>query len=100
MRLPWQTSASKPSKEYTDPIFIDDMGMHNRVTKLLDKKQKIGREIDLIQSSCNHKDKVIRLVQRDERYCSFEERWVCNDCSKTLSYPTAFEKERFSSKNS
>ena len=94
MNLPFLTSVLKPSSYTERPIFIDDMGT-SKAEKLLSKKRDIEKEIDKIQSACNHKDKVIRLVQRDERYCSFEERWVCNDCSMKLGYPTAFEKERF-----
>lgn len=94
MKLPWRTSVSKPSSDTESSIFIDDMGT-SKAEKLLSKKRDIEKQINKIQSVCNHKDKVIRLVQRDERYCSFEERWVCNDCSKKLEWPTDFEKERF-----
>ena len=94
MKLPWRTSASKPSNEQSSSIFIDDMGA-SKVEKLLSKKRDIEKQINKIQSACSHKDKVIRLVQRDERYSSFEVRWVCNDCSIKLGYPTEWEKERF-----
>tara|TARA_Y100000034_G_C6763785_1_gene340371 strand:+ start:173 stop:463 length:291 start_codon:yes stop_codon:yes gene_type:complete len=94
MKLPWRTSVSKPSSNTKSPIFIDDMGT-SKVEKLLSKKRDIEKEIDKIQSACNHKDKVIQLVQRDERYSSFEVRWVCNDCSQKLGYPTEWERERF-----
>ena len=95
MKLPWRTSVSKPSNEQSGSIFIDDMGA-SKVENLLNKKRDIEKKIEKIQSACNHKDKVIRLVQRDERYhSSFEVRWVCNDCSMKLGYPTEWERERF-----
>jgi len=94
MKLPWPTSASKTSSDPSGSIFIDDMGT-SKVEKLLSKKRDIEKQINKIQSACSHKDKVIRLVQRDERYSSFEVRWVCNDCSLRLGYPTEWERERF-----
>ena len=66
----------------------------SKVERLLSKKQDIEKQIDKIQSECGHKNKVIKLVH-DGRYGGHKIRWVCNDCSMKLDYPTAFEKERF-----
>ena len=92
MKLPWRTSVSKPSNEPSGSIFIDDMGAANKVEKLLNKKRNIEQEIDRIQSACNHKNKVISLVRIGS---SHSVRWVCNDCSKVLGWPTDWERERF-----
>ena len=94
MNLPFLTSVSKPSSEPSGSIFIDEMGA-SKVEKLLSKKRDIEKQIDKIQSECGHKNKVIKLVHRDERYSSYETRWWCNDCSKKLGWPTDFEKEKF-----
>ena len=91
MKLPWRTSVSKPSNEQSGSIFIDDMDA-SKVDKLVDKKRKLEKEIEQLQSACNHKNKVISLVRIGS---SHSVRWVCNDCSKVLGWPTDWERERF-----
>ena len=91
MKLPWQTSVSKPSSESSGSIFIDDMGA-NKVENLLDKKRKLEKQIEAIQSACNHKDKVIKMVHIGSMH---EVRWVCEDCSIKLGWPTAAESDKF-----
>ena len=65
--------------------------MH-RVAKLLDKKRDIEKQIDKIQSDCNHSNKVIKQVQIRN---SFETRWTCTDCDNVLGYPTEFELNKY-----
>ena len=91
MKLPWQTSVLKPSSEPSGSIFIDDMDA-NQVEKLLDKKRSIEKQIDTIQSACNHKNKVIKMVHIGSMH---EVRWVCEDCSIRLGWPTSIESDRF-----
>tara|TARA_R100000808_G_C2016549_1_gene66720 strand:- start:120 stop:368 length:249 start_codon:yes stop_codon:yes gene_type:complete len=72
-------------------IFIDDMGT-NKVDKLIDKQRKLGKEIEYIQSSCNHKNKVISMIHEGSFHSV---RWVCSDCSKVLDWPTDYEIQKF-----
>jgi len=72
-------------------IFIDDMDA-NEVEKLLNNKRSIDKQIDAIQSACSHKNKVIRMVHIGSTH---EVRWVCEDCSIKLGWPTASETNKF-----
>ena len=85
---------SKPSNEASGSIFIDDMGA-NKVDRLIDKKRNIEKEIDRIQSECNHKNKVISMIHEGSFHSV---RWVCNDCKKVLGWPTDAERDQFLNK--
>tara|TARA_Y100001963_G_C6726728_1_gene421853 strand:+ start:1018 stop:1242 length:225 start_codon:yes stop_codon:yes gene_type:complete len=63
------------------------MDAKHRVDKLLEQKRKIDKQIDDIQSKCNHSNKVIKQVQET----GFNPRWTCEDCNRLLGYPTDFE---------
>ena len=91
MKLPWQTSVSKLSSTQTGSIFIEDMDT-NEVEKLLNNKRSIEKQIDTIQSACNHKNKVIKMVHIGSMH---EVRWVCEDCSIKLGWPTAAASHKF-----
>ena len=73
------------------------MDAKRRVAKLLDKKRNIEKEIDKIQSDCNHSNKVIKQVQISNT--SFNPRWICNDCNNLLGYPTQFELDKYHKKS-
>jgi len=63
------------------------MDAKQRVVYLLEKKRKIDKEIDDIQSKCNRSNKVIKQLQET----GFNPRWTCEDCNRLLGYPTNFE---------
>ena len=92
MKSQFLTSVLKPSNEPTGSIFIDDMDAAKKVENLLNKKRSIEKQIDTIQSACSHKNKVIRMVHIGSIH---EVRWVCEDCSKLLGWPTALESDKF-----
>ncbi len=92
MKLPWRTSVLKPSNEPSGSIFIDDMDAAKKVENLLNKKRTIEREIDKIQSACNHKNKVISMIHEGSCHSV---RWVCSDCSRVLGWPTDRERRKF-----
>jgi len=92
MKSQFLTSVLKPSNEPTGSIFIDDMDAAKKVEDLLNKKRSIDKQIDTIQSACNHKNKVIRMVHKGSMH---EVRWVCEDCSKVLNWPSEWEKNKF-----
>ncbi len=68
------------------------MDAAKKVENLLNKKRSIEKQIDTIQSACNHKNKVIRMVHIRSMH---EVRWVCEDCGKLLGWPTAAESDKF-----
>ena len=92
MKSQFLTSVLKPSNELTGSIFIDDMDAAKKVEELLNKKRSIDKQIDTIQSACNHKNKVIRMIHIGSMH---EVRWVCEDCSKVLGWPTGAESDKF-----
>ena len=92
MNSQFLTSVLKPSNELTGSIFIDDMDAAKKVEELLNKKRSIDKQIDTIQSACNHKNKVIRMIHIGSMH---EVRWVCEDCSKVLGWPTRAESDKF-----
>ncbi len=67
------------------------MDAKRKVFKLLEQKRKIDREIDQIQSNCEHINKVIKQIQIRN---SFDIRWICEDCNIILGYPTQFELDK------
>ena len=91
MKLRYLTSVLKPSSTQSGSIFIEDMDT-NEVEKLLDNKRSIDKQIDTIQSACNHNNKVIKMVHIGSMH---EVRWVCEDCSIKLGWPTASESDKF-----
>ena len=91
MKSQYLTSVSKTSSTHSGSIFIDDMDT-NEVEKLLDNKRSIEKQIDTIQSACNHKKKVIKMVHIGSMH---EVRWVCEDCSIKLGWPSASESDKF-----
>ena len=83
---------SKPSNEPSASIFIDMDANKKKVEKLLSDKRNIEIEIDNIQSECNHKTKVLRQQRKES---GFELRWVCDDCSRSLGWPTEDERTEY-----
>ena len=62
-----------------------------KVDKLLSDKWNIERKIENIQSECKHENKVLKQIKEN----GFELRWVCDDCTLPLGWPTAVERDEF-----
>jgi len=62
------------------------------VDKLLSDKRNIERKLDNIQSECNHKTKVLKQIQVGN---GSELRWVCDDCSIALGWPSEQERVQY-----
>jgi hypothetical protein len=92
MNLLFSISGSKTSNTSSGSIFIDMDANKKKVEKLLSDKREIEIEIDNIQSECNHKTKVLRQLRKES---GFELRWVCDDCSRPLGWPTEQEREEY-----
>jgi len=71
------------------------MWKSNKVAGLLDKKQKIKREIEKIQKDCNHPTKSLKSIRERVDSHITVIRWVCDDCSKLVGYPSKQETDNF-----
>lgn len=71
------------------------MGIFQKINNLLAKKQKIEKEIALLQDSCKHHKKSVRAVRKNVDSTSLSIRYVCDECLMILGYPTSQEKDNF-----
>ena len=71
------------------------MGIYQKITNLFAKKQKIEKEIAILQKSCNHSKKSVKQVRERVGSSSPSIRYVCNECLMVLGYPTQQEKDNF-----
>ena len=71
------------------------MGIFQKINNLLAKKQKIEKEITILQNSCKHSKKSVRLVRKNVDSTSPSIRYVCDECSMVLGYPTQQDKDNF-----
>ena len=62
-----------------------------KVEKLLSDKRNIEIKINNIQSECKHENKVLKQINEN----GFELRWVCDDCTLPLGWPSAAERDEF-----
>ena len=71
------------------------MGIFQKINNLLAKKQKIEKEIALLQNSCKHHKKSVKAVRKNVDSTSPSIRYVCDECSMVLGYPTQQDKNNF-----
>jgi len=64
------------------------MGKSQKVATLLGEKQKIEKEIEEIQKSCQHSNKSIKSVRERVDSTTLIIRYVCDECSKIIGYPS------------
>ena len=71
------------------------MWKSNKVAGLLDKKQKIEREIRKIQKNCKHPTKSLKNIRERVDYSTFVLRWVCDECFLPIGYPSEKEQKSY-----
>ena len=71
------------------------MGIFQKITNLFANKQKIEKEIATLQKSCKHSKKSVKQVRERVDSTSPVVRYVCDECSIILGYPTQQEKDDF-----
>jgi peptidoglycan hydrolase CwlO-like protein len=71
------------------------MGIFQKINNLFAKKQKIEKEIATLQKSCNHSKKSVKQVRERVGSSNPSIRYVCDECSLVLGYPTQQEKDNF-----
>jgi len=71
------------------------MGIFQKINNLFAKKQKIEKEIALLQNSCKHSKKSVRAVRKNVDSTSPSVRYVCDECLMVLGYPNQQDKDNF-----
>ena len=66
------------------------MDLKKRVEDLLAHKMKIKQELKGLQDTCTHNNQKLKPIQ-DRNTSSISIRWVCEDCSRVIRYPTQQE---------
>ena len=67
------------------------MSIYQKIQNLFAEKQKIQKEIMIIQKSCKHNNQVIKSIKENEDSSNSVIRCICKDCNKVLRYPTDIE---------
>jgi hypothetical protein len=71
------------------------MGKPQKVAILLGEKQKIEKEIEKLQRSCQHSTKSIKNVRERLDSTTMVIRYVCDTCLLPIGYPNIKEIEDF-----
>ena len=71
------------------------MGKSQKVAKLFEKRQKIEKEIEKLQGSCEHSTKSVKFTR--ERFDStvMVIRYVCDECLLSIGYPSEKEIQNY-----
>ena len=71
------------------------MGKSQKVATLLGERQKIEKEIEEIQKSCQHPTKSIKNVRERLDSQTTVVRYVCDECSLIIGIPNNDELQNF-----
>jgi len=71
------------------------MGLFQKINDLFAKKQKIEKEIAILQKSCKHSKKSVKQVRERVDSSSPVIRYVCDECLIVLGYPNQQDKDNF-----
>jgi len=71
------------------------MGKSQKVATLLGERQKIEKEIEDIQKSCQHPTKSIKNVRERLDSTTMVTRYVCDECSLIIGIPNNDELQNF-----
>jgi len=71
------------------------MGKSQKVATLLGERQKIEKEIEEIQKSCQHPIKSIKNVRERLDSQTMVTRYVCDECSLIIGIPNNNELQNF-----
>jgi hypothetical protein len=73
------------------------MANNRKVEKLLNQKNKIESELRKIREECSHTQRTVKQIPRGEGRQT-DTRWVCDECAKTVGYPSQFDIDKFLNK--
>ena len=71
------------------------MGNSPKVAALLEKWQKIEKEIENLQKSCEHPTKSTKFIRERLDSTTMVIRYVCNTCLLSIGYPSKKETQYY-----
>ena len=71
------------------------MGQPQKVATLLGERQKIEKEIENIQKSCQHSTKSIKYVRERLDSTTMVVRYVCDECCLIVGIPNNDKLQNF-----
>ena len=71
------------------------MGKSQKVAALLGKRQKIEKEIEKIQKSCQHPTKSVKFTRERLDSTAMVIRYVCDECLLIIGYPSEKETQNY-----
>ena len=71
------------------------MEIFQKINNLFVKKQKIEKEIAILQKSCKHSQKSVKQVRERVDSSSPSIRYMCDECLMVLGYPNQQDKDNF-----
>ena len=71
------------------------MGIFQKINNLFNQKQKIEKKIAILQKSCKHSKKSVRAIRKNVDITSPSIRYVCDECSMILGYPSKEDFDKF-----
>ena len=71
------------------------MGKPKKVAKLLEKRQKIEKEIGTLQKSCQHSTKSIKFIRERLDSTTMVVRYVCDECYLIVGIPNNDKLQNF-----
>jgi len=79
---------------YENVLREPTMAANRRIEDLINQRNKIDRELRVMQSECNHIEQTIKQVTLGEG-CQTSTRWVCCECAAIIGYPSGYELNKF-----
>ena len=71
------------------------MGKPQKVANLFEKRQKIEKEIEKLQKSCQHPTKSVKFVRESLDSTTMVVRYVCDECLLIIGYPSKEETQNY-----
>jgi len=71
------------------------MGKPQKVATLLGERQKIEKEIEELQRSCQHSTRSVKFVRERLDSTTMVVRYVCDECLSIIGYPSKEETQNY-----
>ena len=75
------------------------MGKTQKMAKLLGKRQKIEKEIEELQRSCEHPTKSVKFTRERLDSTIMVIRYICDECLLPIGYPSKKEIQNYLKNN-
>jgi len=79
---------------YENVLREPTMAANKKIEELINQRNKIERELRMMQDKCNHTERTIKQVALGEG-CQTSTRWVCSECAAVIGYPSGYELNKF-----